>query len=110
MQGAGARDQRITIQARTDAQDTYGEADPTWATLQVVWAAVRPLDGGEMMGSGLELDAQPHEFEFLYSTDLSSLNTQGHRVTWNSKTFDLVSVQNVNARNREIRAVGVHRG
>lgn len=102
--------ERITIQSRTDAQDTFGEADPTWSTLATVYAAVRPLQGREFMGSGLELDDQPHEFTFRYSSDVAGITVKSHRITWSSKTFDLVSVDNVDARRVLMRCIGVQRG
>ena len=107
---AGDMRQRIVIQSRTDSQDTYGESDPTWGTLATVYAAVEPGIGSEFLGAGIELDAQPHTFRFRYSSDTSAVNCKTHRISWNSQTFDLVSVQNEEGRNHSIVAVGVVRG
>ena len=109
-QRAGELRRRIVVQSKTDAQDTFGEADPTWGTLATVWADIEPMGGREMMGSGLEMDETPHQFTFRYGSTLSGLNVRDHRITWNSKTFDLVSVNNVEQRNVTYVCVGVVRG
>lgn len=101
---------RVVIEARTDAQDTFGEADPSWATLATVSAEVEPLQGREVMGSGLELDETPHRFRFRYGTTWAALNPQTHRITFASKTFDIVSVNHTTHGNREFVCIGVVRG
>lgn len=92
------------------AVNTFGEVEPGWDTLATVWASVEPMEGREFLGSGLELDATPTRFRFRYGSELSDLNPAKHRLTLGSRTFDLVSVNNVEQRNREFECVGVYRG
>lgn len=44
---AGRLNRRITIQARTDSQNTTGETVWTYADWQTVWASVEPMTGRE---------------------------------------------------------------
>lgn len=107
---AGGLRRRVTIQQRSDAQDTFGEADPTWTTLATVWASIEPMQGSEMMGGGLEMDSTPYVFRVRYSTTITALNPKTHRISWNSQTFDITSVNNADQRNREMQIATVLRG
>lgn len=47
MMRAGRLNSRVTIQQRTDTQDSIGEPVPTWSTLAAVWADVLHNSGIE---------------------------------------------------------------
>lgn len=101
---------RVTIESKTVTRDSYGGQIEAWATLATVSAEIQPMTGREMMGSGLELDETPHKIRFRYGSTWSALNVRDHRLTFGGKTFDLVSVNNVEQRNVLFECVGVVRG
>ena len=49
---AGHLRQRVTIQARTESRNSFGETTWTWADWKTVWAAVEPINGKETLASG----------------------------------------------------------
>jgi len=48
-QRAGQLRQRITLQSKTIAKNTYGEDDITWTDEATVWASIEPLRGQEYL-------------------------------------------------------------
>lgn len=47
----GELNRRVTLQTRTSVQDTYGQAQDTWADWATCWAKIEPLSGNEMISA-----------------------------------------------------------
>lgn len=93
---AGQLRHRVTLQTRTDAQDDFGEAVPTWGDLATVWGLVEPLTGREReQAEGLESTVD-HRITIRHRADLDARA----RAQYNGRTFEFVAVypDEVNAR------------
>jgi SPP1 family predicted phage head-tail adaptor len=87
MRGGTLR-QRVTIDERTVALDTFGQETVTWSELATVWAAVHPLSGREYLDSR-QLQAQVStRVRMRYRSDV----TPHMRVRWMTHTYDVVDV------------------
>ena len=92
----GRLDRKITIQFRTISQNVYGEAVGAFSSSTSVWATLDTKTTGakESVAGGLETSSQKIIFLIRYSSDVSSITT-GDRVSYNSKFYDIESVQEV---------------
>lgn len=48
---AGTLDRRVTLQAVTETQDSFGQPIKTWSDTATVWANKRPLRGDERVAN-----------------------------------------------------------
>lgn len=89
---------RLVIQRENASQDSYGEDVPSWTTFATVWGSVEPLTGREYL-EGKALTA-----EVTYRIRIRSLSgvTPEMRVSYDSRYFQIVSVMDVDERNREM--------
>lgn len=97
---AGQLRHRITIESPSASQDTFGEETPvTWTELATVWAASEPISGNERyIEAAAQLLAEATiRFRIRYREDV----THQMRVSWRSRTFDILEVRNVEGRDRE---------
>ena len=98
---AGRLRHRVTFETATVTDDDFGEPDQSWASITTVWAGIEPTAGKERFA------AMQHQSEIdtlivcRYHTALSALAPKD-RATWNSKTFDIKAVINVDERNKEL--------
>lgn len=70
----------------------------TWADTATVWAAVLPLSGREYWAAQQVSAERAVEFHTRYLSGV----VPKMRVSYNSRTFDIKSVINVEERNREL--------
>lgn len=87
----GKLDQRITLQSRTEASDGAGGTTSTWgdfATVPTVWAAVKPLSGGERVEDGSFNAAGMWEFTIRNRDDVSEKD----RIQWQSENYNIRQV------------------
>jgi len=89
---------RVAIQAKTDAKGSSGQPVGTWATRKTVWAGIDPLKGTELFTAQATEAAHEVVFNIRYLAGV----TVEHRISWDSRTFDIKSVVNVGNRNREL--------
>lgn len=72
---AGNLSRRISIQRRTDTQDSAGQPIPTWAQIgSVRWADRKPAGGNEKFGAEQFLAREQVVWEIRYASDLADLN------------------------------------
>lgn len=101
---AGKLRHRVTIQAFTETQDSFGEPVKVWAADATigdngeVWAAVEPQRGREVFDS----DQEVANVNTLIRTRYHSGITPEHRVVWENHTYDIEAVLNQDTRNREL--------
>lgn len=87
--------QRITIEALTLIDDTYGGNTQTWSIAHVVWAIVEEKSGKEVIKGDQRESSINLIATIRYISNLS--NTQDgakYRVKFNGKYFNIISVQN----------------
>lgn len=98
---AGELRHRITIDYPTASQDAFGEETPvTWVTLETVWAAAEPLTGQEryLDPAAQRVAEATFRFRIRYRDDV----THQMRVSWRSRTFNILEVRNIMGRDWEM--------
>lgn len=98
---SGQRSHYITIQQSTSAPDGYGGQVKTWVDYLSVWAAIRPLNGKELIAASATQNETTHTITFPYITGV----TAAHRITYNGRYFNILNVINVEERNRELQCL-----
>jgi head-tail adaptor len=88
----------LTIQERTQPEDTFGEFPEIWADLRQEWVQLMPLGGAEYevaqrLESGTTHKARCPWFQGAHS---------GLRLTDGSRYFNAQAVINVDERNRQL--------
>jgi SPP1 family predicted phage head-tail adaptor len=100
---AGKLRHKITIQKTTQTADSIGGIIDSWSTFATVWAHIEPLKGKEtLQGEQISTDL----FLRITIRYLSGL-TAKMRISWNSRTFDIKSISNLDERNREMELLCV---
>lgn len=95
---AGELRHRITIQQPTDARGASGGVTKGWSVLAVVWANVQPMSGRELRGLSAEAVSElTHTVCIRHRSDV----TTEMRIAWQSRTFDIESIINVNEADEE---------
>lgn len=72
---AGALDQRITFQRRSEGSDpVYGTPSQTWTDVCTVWAEVQDMlpSRGERVAEGVRIANRPARVRIRYRADISS--------------------------------------
>lgn len=90
----GQLDQRITLQQETRVADDQGGAVSTWATLDTVWAEVRPLTGRERAEMASVQAPATYRFRIRRRSDV----TDTMRIGWNSGTYNIRFIADGGAR------------
>jgi SPP1 family predicted phage head-tail adaptor len=97
----GKLDRRITVERATYAQNEYGEAVETWATLCTVWAErVLHTRGNEALTAGMDITTVPVHWVVRYSTITSTI-THGDRIQYAGDVYNVLAVLEM------VRGVGV---
>lgn len=95
---SGTLRHRVTLQSFTTSPDVYGEPIKTWADLATVWAAVEPLRGREYFQAQQTHAEVSYRVRIRHRADI--LPTM--RVLHAGKTLEILSVINIDERNREL--------
>jgi SPP1 family predicted phage head-tail adaptor len=96
---AGQLRHQITIKAPTHTSDGMGGVTTTWGTVATCWAAVEPLRGREWVESNLENAELTGKVVMRYKSGI--LPT--YQVYFGSRTFEILSVIDVDERRKEIQ-------
>jgi SPP1 family predicted phage head-tail adaptor len=88
---------RVTIEQATETRDSIGQVEQTWTALYSRWADVLPLDDTESMKARAIRETASHLITLRYASEL----TTKHRITWKGRVFNIVSVLNKDAQDRE---------
>jgi len=93
---AGELRHKITIQELQRTPDGYGGYTETWNDIATVWARIQPLRGDERYQAQQVLSTLSHKIILRY---LNGVKPQ-MRVLYGSRIFHIVSVINVEKRNK----------
>jgi len=88
---------RMWLKEPTHTSDGMGANTTTWGTVEVFWGSVEPLRGREWIASGLENSEVSGKIVRRYKSGI----TPDMIVAFGSRTFQIVSVINVDERNIE---------
>ena len=95
---AGRLRHKVLIESETITQDAYGAPTRTWATFATVWASVMPLSGREYFEAGKTMSDVSTRIQIRYGTGI----TPQMRVKFGTRIYSIVSVINMDERNKEI--------
>ena len=95
---AGRMRQRITLQTVTENRGVDGSITSSWADTATVWAVAEPLEGREYWAAQQVNAERTTKFRIRYRSGV----VPKMRVSYDSRTFDIVSVVNVEERDREL--------
>lgn len=87
---AGALRKRVAIQSVGSAVDSYGDLSNSWSTDATVWAAIDPVSGSETNIASELTGIITHKIKVRYRSGLTAEN----RLTYDSRTFEVVSSRN----------------
>jgi SPP1 family predicted phage head-tail adaptor len=95
---AGKLRHAVTVQSVTDGTGTRGAPTKTAATFATTWASIEPLSGAELWR------AQQVSAEVTHRVLLRHLSgvTPKMRIKYGSRTLEVVSVLNLEERDREL--------
>lgn len=93
---------RITLKYKGSvSRDATGAEVITWtnlATAPTVWAEELPITGREFLAAGQEQAQATTKFRIRYRSDL----TNSMRVTYGSRVFDILHIENVAGLDRDL--------
>ena len=95
---AGQKRHSVIIQKRTDSRGVTGEVVPSWSTYKTRRFEVRRLSDDERFSAMREEATATHSFDGRYTSGVTPL----HRLSFDSRTFDIVAVNNIGERNRRL--------
>lgn len=98
---AGEMRERIALQDKgTPTRDGFGAEVITWETVATVWAKEVPFRGQELLAGAQEAGELLTRFAVRYRPGITS----AMRITKDAgdRIFDILSVVNVDARNKEL--------
>ena len=96
---------KVTIQSATVALDTFGQPTETWTTWGTAWASITQLTASGISGGREARYAQQvngeitHEFRMRYRAGI----VLAMRFSFDSRTFGIVDINNVNEEKVELR-------
>ena len=89
---------RGAIQAYTEtSRDAHGSPVGAWATVTTRWMSFEPLRGDELLHAQQQKSTVTHRIRMWYWSTL----TTDHRITYDSRTFTIASILDVDEENRE---------
>lgn len=104
---AGTLRHPITIQSNTIGRDAYGGLTESWATHFTTRASVNSIGATERQ-SGDRITAD-HVYEFIFRVNPSKSVTPQNRISYDSRTFDIETVENFEEKDHIIRLTAVER-
>jgi SPP1 family predicted phage head-tail adaptor len=102
---AGKLRHRVLIESPTTAASAYGQGEPTWSTLDTVWAFVRPVRAGEMIRAGQPGMETTYIIQIRYRADIRA----DMRLTWEGNVLFPTSIIDVNGRHEELEIIAHER-
>ena len=104
--GAGSLRHFVQLQSPTRTQGTYGQSKPSsWTVYAKTYAAIEPLAGAERLAADQVTPTTSHRIRIRYRTDLQ----RDHRIVFNSRTFEISSVIDVDERHEELEILAAEK-
>ena len=94
---------KITIQKKTAVADDIGRISEVWADFMVVHAYANRLSGQELIVAAANGQQDTVTFSVRYCGALSELNSNGFRIVFMGRIFNILTVDNVQFLNVELK-------
>ena len=89
---------RIIIERKTTTYNAYNEPIDAWTTNQTLWAGIVTSGGGEFYAAQ-KINAQTTAvFKIRYNTTITTVD----RIKYGSRIFQILSINDVDARHEEM--------
>lgn len=95
----GSLRHQVAIYTTSDTRNDYGDAVEAGSLLATVWGRVEPLLGRELVAAQQIHAEVNHRVTVRYSSDLAAVGPK-HYIVFDSRTFDIQSVLNLDERDR----------
>lgn len=89
---------KLIIESNTPTRSTKGEKIDAWSTFSTVWGSVEPISGKEYFA----IDKINTDVDYRIKIRHLPGITSSMRVTFGTRSFDILSILNIMERNREI--------
>ena len=86
---------RIALQSSSGSQGEYGYTPLSFSTYATVWASVEPLNGRELLSAQQIESETTHRIRLRYLSTVTSED----RISFDSRTFEIVSLINRKEKN-----------
>ena len=87
---------KVSLQSRTTTINSRGEPSHTWSTYGTAWASVEPLTGREHYENRAVQGEVTHKVTMRYRAGVVPEN----RIVFRSRHLEVISVRNIEERNR----------
>lgn len=94
---AGKLRHKITIESKSNTQDAYGALVETWGTHSTAWASIEPITGREYFDQGKVNSEVTTRIRTRHISGVTNLM----RVKFGTRIYAIVSVINIDERNKE---------
>lgn len=109
MTRAGTLRKRVTVQRDMASDpadaDSFGEVDADWQTLTTRWMGTYPAKGQERDRDGTQVASQAVVFTGRYDSRV----TEKDRLSYGGELYDIISIENVGMRNKDMRITAIRR-
>ena len=95
---AGRLRHRGVLQQVTETRDAHGGVTETWTERARPWVSIKPLHGREAMYANQVDSNITHEIRMRYDSGI----TPAMRLSCRGRTFEFLSVANIDERDREL--------
>lgn len=89
---------RVELQKPVSQRDPQGGPIVTWQKVADVWAEIQPIRGAEFVQAQQLEATMTHKIMLRYRNDV----TVQHRLLYQERAFNIVAVQHVRERNRQL--------
>lgn len=86
----GQLNKRLAFQSATETREDDGQSTYTWTTYDTVWGSLEPISGKELENA--RQISEVIDFKSLIRYNSSVLSE--HRISYDSRTFEIVTVLN----------------
>jgi SPP1 family predicted phage head-tail adaptor len=104
----GTKRYMLTLQQRSEALDSFGEAALSYTTLTTAWGSVEAVNARERFESQQVKAEVSHRIRIRYAP-LAATLTASDRITLGTRIFDIVTPMDKDGRNRELEVLALER-
>jgi SPP1 family predicted phage head-tail adaptor len=98
----------LTLETRTETPDSFGEAALSYTELATAWGSIESVNARERFEAQQVKADVSHRITLRYAASYAGLSPSD-RITYGSRTFDLVSVMDRDGMSREIEILALER-
>lgn len=100
---AGAYRQRIEIQKNNFSKDSVGNPTNNWSKFKCIYAYVNGLSGSEYWEAAVVHAESTLEIVTRWKPFFNQMTTQGYRIVFQGMVYNIISIDNVQFRNKTIK-------